>query len=81
MTDSDIKQISRQRKDCKGCRILGGLGLIGASWYVFTGIRNQHPQARPLVILFAAGLGYCGVARFAQWPPFDDQGKIDSNMH
>lgn len=65
------KTTQDSKEDCTMCRIIGGAGLLGASWYVFTGVRHQHPKARGPVFLFAGGLGYIGLARLAQWPPFD----------
>ncbi|KAK3882713.1 hypothetical protein Pcinc_012919 [Petrolisthes cinctipes] len=64
--------MARDSSDCLGCRLVGGGGLMGASFYVaYQGSRNTNTRGRLFTYLFAGALGGVGITRLFRLPPFD----------
>ncbi|XP_076292172.1 uncharacterized protein LOC143214703 [Lasioglossum baleicum] len=65
--------IKNRDRDCLGCRIFSGCGLIGSGLYVSYHTKKFQNMGKPIMYSIASGLMLLGTARILDLPPFRKQ--------
>ncbi|XP_046750978.1 uncharacterized protein LOC124414104 [Diprion similis] len=68
--------VTSRDRDCLGCRLVSGGGLIGAGIYVaYHSKQFNKITGKSVMFSFAAVLAGLGTARIMRLPPFDSFGN------
>ncbi|KAK2576003.1 hypothetical protein KPH14_007362 [Odynerus spinipes] len=66
--------ITSRNRDCLGCRIVSGLGLVGSGLYVSHHSRKlQNSKGKTAMYTIGSALVFLGTARIMDLPPFRNQ--------
>ncbi|XP_076636856.1 uncharacterized protein LOC143349460 [Colletes latitarsis] len=66
--------INNRNRDCLGCRIFSGCGLIGSGFYVsYHSKKFQRNIGKSVMYSIGSGLILLGTARVLDLPPFRKQ--------
>ncbi|XP_066597987.1 uncharacterized protein [Prorops nasuta] len=74
MSSSVSSIVTKRDRDCVACRLVSGLGLIGAGIYVKSSAKKfQQSPGNSLMYLISGALILLGGARVFNLPPFHGQ--------
>lgn len=66
--------INNRKRDCLGCRMFSGIGLLGSGLYVYHHTKKfQGNITVPIMYSIGSALIALGIARVLDLPPFRDQ--------
>uniref|UniRef100_A0ABD2XHK9 Distal membrane-arm assembly complex protein 1-like domain-containing protein n=1 Tax=Trichogramma kaykai TaxID=54128 RepID=A0ABD2XHK9_9HYME len=72
--------ISSRDRDCLGCRLVSGSGLIGAGLYILYHARGMTKVAGKSIMFTAGGASMAiGLARIFDFPPFRQKYEVAEN--